>query len=172
MTRRFADLPPLQALQAAIAIERRNTDLYRNLAQLFHSYDARLGELFASMAEEETAHRLDLEAFLQKNFSGERATGDSDAGIHEPVEAPDLDEPEVFIFDNVGVEQAIEMAERAEARAYRFYLRMAQEARHPGLRELCKHMAEVEATHQETFVRWKKSGVPALARRAPAQGAN
>lgn len=156
MNKRFADLSPAEALQAAIAIERRNTTIYQNLAQTFASYDGKLGEVFASMAEEEVEHRLQLEAYLREHFPGERPTDQADAPTHEVVEAPDLDEPEAFIFDNVTVEQALEMAERAEARAHDFYRDMAQTARDEGLRALCQHMAEVEAGHQETFVRWKK----------------
>ena len=166
----FAELGPSQALQAAIAIERRNTELYRNLAGLFQSYDGKLGEIFTSMADEETAHRLELEAYLQQKFPGQRPTGDADPGIDEVVEAPDLDEPEVFIFDNVSVEEAIEMAERAEARACVFYPKMAQQASDAGLRALCQHMAEVEAQHKETFVRWKSFGIEAQPKRTPAKG--
>lgn len=157
MKRRFADLTPLQALQAAIAIERRNTTLYQNLAQMFESYDGKVGKVFAAMAEEETQHRLELEAYLQRQFPGERPTGEAEAEVDEVIEAPDLDEPEAFIFDNVTVQQAIEMAERTEAHAYDFYQTMAQQVSDGGLRALCQHMAEVETKHRETFTRWKKS---------------
>lgn len=158
MKRRFADLTPVDALQAAIAIERRNTELYQNLAKIFQSYDGKLGETFAAMAEEEVSHRVELEAYLQEHFPGARPTTEADPGLQEPVEAPDLEEPEAFIFDNVTVEDAIEMAKRAESRAFDFYRNMAQEARDEGLRALCRHMAEVEAGHRDTFTHWKTEG--------------
>ncbi len=157
MTRRFADLTPLEALQAAIAIERRNTELYRVLAETFQSYDGQLGEIFASMAREETQHRLELEAFLQRQFPGQPPTSEDDPAIEEVVEAPDLEEPEAFIFDNVTVAQAIEMAERAETHAFEFYQAMAQQVQDEGLRALCRQMAEVEAAYRETFARWEES---------------
>lgn len=156
MRRRFVDLTLLEALQAAIAIERRNSELYENLAQTFGSYDGQLGKVFAALAEEEISHRLELEAYLRQQFPGERPTTEPDPAIHEVVEGPDLDEPEAFVFDNLTVEQAIEMAERAETRAYDFYRRVAQQAPDDGLRALCQHMAAVEAEHQQTFFRWKK----------------
>lgn len=155
MKRRFADLTPLEALQAAIGIERRNTELYRNLAELFRHYDGKLGEIFAAMAEEEVSHQEQLEGFLQQKFPGKRPVEGAEAELHEAVEAPDLEEPEAFIFDNVTVEQAIAMAERAETRAYDFYRAMAEQVADEGLRTLCRHMAEVEAGHRETFVQWK-----------------
>lgn len=155
MKRRFADLTSLQALRAAIAIERRNTTIYRNLAETFDSYDGKLGQLFAAMAEEETQHGLELEAYLQRQFPNERATDEADINLDEVIEAPDLDEPEAFVFDNVTVEQAIEMAERIEAGACDFYQTMAQQVSDEGLRALCEHMAVVEAEHRETFIRWK-----------------
>ena len=50
MKRNFADLTPAEALRAAIAVERRNAEIYRNLAEVFAGYDADLGELFGLMA--------------------------------------------------------------------------------------------------------------------------
>ncbi len=170
MKRRFVDLTPLEALQAAIAIERRNTELYQNLAQMFRSYDGRLGEVFAAMADEEISHRLELEAYLQRQFPGQRPTSEVDPALDEVVEAPDLDEPEAFVFDNVTAEQAIEMAERAETRAYDFYRSMARQVGDDGLRALCQHMATVEAKHRETFIRWKKTSASAQPHRKSSGG--
>lgn len=158
MNRRFADLTPLQALQAAIAMERRNTALYENLAQAFGSYDEKVSEVFADMAQEEIAHRLELEAYLRREFPGESPTDRDDPDIYEVIEAPDLDEPEAFIFDNVTVKRAIQMAEHAEADAYFFYQTISQQLCDEGLRALCEHMAKVEAEHRDALARWTTGG--------------
>jgi len=170
MKRGFAELTPVEALQAAISIERRNTEIYQNLAQTFASYDRSLGELFGSMAEEEVNHRLALEDYLRQQFPGEQPSQRLDPGIREVVEAPDLEEPEVFIFDNVTVDQAIDMAERAETEACDFYQAMARQVTDAGLKRLCQHMAEVEAEHRGTFVRWKQSRASAQDLQAPKGG--
>lgn len=156
MKHRFADLTAPEALQAAIGIERRNTELYRNLAEMFQHYDGKLGDIFAAMAEEEVSHEKQLVEYMQTNFPGQSPVQGAEVDLHEAVEAPDLEEPEVFIFDNVTVEQAIAMAERAETRAFEFYRTMAGQVPDEGLRALCRHMAEVEAGHRDTFVHWKK----------------
>lgn len=155
MKRRFSDLTPQQALCAAIAVERRNTTLYLTLAETFGSYGEGLASAFAAMAGEESKHREELELFIQQHFPESECESTEEVDVEEAIEAPDLDEPEVFIFDNVTLLDAIEMAERAEVRACEFYKQMAKEATHEGLRQLCAHMAEVEEQHRVSFTAWK-----------------
>lgn len=155
MKRPFASLSPLEALRAAIGVERRNTDLYRNLADTFQSYNSALAEVFNSMALEEDEHRVALESYLRNKFPGESADT-LGAEVDEVIEAPDLPDAESFIFDDDTVQRAIEVAEQTEALACEFYRRMARQVKETGLRSLCEHMAEVEAGHRETFTRWKK----------------
>lgn len=157
MKRRFAELNPAEALQAAILVEIRNTKLYENLAQTFASYDAALSTVFKLMAEEEARHRSELEAYLDQHFPGEGAANPSNMDVVEVLEAPDLEEPEAFIFDNVTVEQAIAMAESAESRASDFYQTMALQVNDPKLRALCLHLAEVESQHRTSLKQWKQS---------------
>lgn len=155
MTRSFASLSAPQALRAAIAVEERNTELYRNLADCFQSYNAALADVFKSMAAEEADHRISLETYLHQQFPDE-PDDCPPIEVRDVIEAPDLPDPELFIFDETTVQQAVEMAEQTEARACEFYQRMAREVSDDGLRPLCEYMADVEAGHRETFSRWKK----------------
>ncbi len=134
----------LVTLLRAIRIEARNGAIYDSLAQLFQGYDDSVTAIFREMAAEERQHGAQLEDRYRERF------GPVPAPTEEPrevIEAPDLEDPEAFIFDSMTVEQALEAGLRAEEAAREFYGREVARTSDPELQKVYRELGEFEETH-------------------------
>ncbi len=131
-------------LVRAIQIEARNAGVYDALAQLFRGYDDSVTAIFREMAEEERQHGAELEKRYRERF------GPVPSPNQEPkevIEAPDLEDPEAFIFDSMTLEQALESGLRAEKMAREFYQREVGRTTDTDLQKVYRELAEFEEDH-------------------------
>jgi len=133
-----------KTLLRAIYIEARNGGVYDTLAQLFQGYDKSVTDIFVEMAAEERQHGALLEKLYGERF------GPVPPPTEEPrevIEAPDLDDPEAFIFDSMTIVQALESGLRAEEGAREFYSREAERTPDPSLKRQYRELGEFEEDH-------------------------
>ena len=131
-------------LLRAIQIEHRNAGVYDSLAQLFQGYDDPVTSIFREMAAEERQHGADLELRYVERFGPVPSPAEVPK---EVIEAPDLDDPEAFLFDSMTVEQALEAGLRAEEGAREFYRQEVARTADPDLQTVYHELAEFEQTH-------------------------
>lgn len=131
-------------LLRAIGIEARNGSIYDSLAQLFQGYEDSVTAIFREMAAEERQHGAELERRYRERFGPVPSPAEEP---REVIEAPDLDDPEAFIFDSMTVKQALDAGLRAEEMARRFYTQEVTRTSHPGLQKLYHELAAFEETH-------------------------
>lgn len=132
------------SLLGAIQIEARNATIYDALAQLFQGYEDSVSAIFREMAAEERQHGADLEQRYRQRF------GPVPSDAAEPqavIEAPDLDDPEAFIFDSMSVEEALAAGLRAELAAREYYRCEMPRTADAELRAVYQELAEFEETH-------------------------
>jgi rubrerythrin len=147
MRRAITELEPYEVLKVAISIERRNTAIYQNYAQMFRGYDAEIERAFVEMAAEETRHEEELAALYRRKF-GDLPCSVTDADVYEVVEAPILEDGEVFITDSMRVLDALRVALKAEQRAAFFYRQLTSLASDPDLYAVYSELARVEVGHE------------------------
>ncbi len=131
-------------LLRAIHIEARNGGVYDTLAQLFQGYDDSVTGIFHEMAAEERQHGAELEERYRERFGPVPSPAEEP---REVIEAPDLDDPEAFIFDSMTIVQALETGLRAEEAAREFYGREVERTSDPALQKLYRELGEFEETH-------------------------
>jgi rubrerythrin len=128
----------------AIYIEARNGGVYDTLAQLFQGYDNSVTDIFVEMAAEERQHGTLLEKLYRERFGPVPPPAEEP---REVIEAPDLDDPEAFIFDSMTIVQALESGLRAEEGAREFYSREAERTPDPALQKQYRELGEFEEAH-------------------------
>jgi rubrerythrin len=133
-----------QTLLRAIQIERRNCELYQSLAQIFEDYDDSVRKMFLEMAQEEQQHGADLKQRYRARFGPvPLLTGDP----KEVIEAPDLPDGEVMIFDSMTREKALQVGLEAENAARNFYQIEVSRTADPELQQMYRDLSEFEETH-------------------------
>jgi rubrerythrin len=133
-----------RTLLRAIQIERRNSELYETLAQVFEGYEDSVSQMFREMAEEERRHGADLKQRYRARFGPVPLLTEDPK---EVIEAPDLEDAEALVFDSMNRERALEAGLHAEEAARDFYLREVFRTPDPELRELYRELGEFEQDH-------------------------
>ncbi len=135
-------------LLRAIQIEARNGGLYDSLSQLFEGYDDSIIAIFREMAAEERQHGAELARRYRERFGPiPPATYEPGNEPKEVIEAPDLEDPEAFVFSSMTIEKALEAGLHAEISARTFYRREAVRTSDPELQQAYRELAEFEETH-------------------------
>jgi len=140
----FADLTLKDALDLAVLIEEEAKDRYIDFAEqmlLHHTPEAAL--FFSFMSDKEEKHRAELVARRAQLFGDEPARI-TPAMLFE-VEAPDYDEVRVFM----SAREALQVAFRAEKKAYAFFSETLLRLRDPGVRALFAELRDEEVHHQK-----------------------
>lgn len=152
MKRRLSELKPHEVLRVAICVERRNHAIYVEYAALFEGYDAEAVQIFREMAQEEQAHAEQLERLYQGKFAGLDCPL-TDQEIAEAIEAPILEDAEVFVFDSMRPARCFEVAFKAEVGARDFYGQLAELTRDEDLKRLYRELAGFEVDHVQRVER-------------------
>jgi erythrin-vacuolar iron transport family protein len=139
----FARLPLKDALDLAVLIEEEAKERYEDFAEqmtLHHTPEA--ARFFRFMAVNEEKHRAALSARRLALFGDEPAR--VTRGMLFEVEAPEFDEVRVFMSPR----EALQVAFRAEKKAWTFFLEAAPLVQDAGVRELFIELREEEVQHQ------------------------
>jgi erythrin-vacuolar iron transport family protein len=139
----FARLPLKDALDLAVLIEEEAKERYEDFADqmtLHHTPEA--SRFFRFMAANEEKHRAELAARRLALFGDEPAR--VTRGMLFEVEAPEFDEVRVFMSPR----EALQVAFRAEKKAWTFFLEAAPLVQDEGVRELFTELREEEVHHQ------------------------
>jgi rubrerythrin len=139
----FARLPLKDALDLAVLIEEEAKERYEDFAEqmtLHHTPEA--ARFFRFMAVNEEKHRAALSARRLALFGDEPAR--VTRGMLFEVEAPEFDEVRVFMSPR----EALQVAFRAEKKAWTFFLEATPLVQDAGVRELFTELREEEVQHQ------------------------
>ena len=139
----FARLPLKDALDLAVLIEEEAKERYEDFAEqmtLHHTPEA--ARFFRFMAVNEEKHRAALSARRLALFGDEPAR--VTRGMLFEVEAPEFDEVRVFMSPR----EALQVAFRAEKKAWTFFLEATPIVQDAGVRELFTELREEEVQHQ------------------------
>jgi rubrerythrin len=139
----FAALSLKDALDLAVLIEEEARERYEDLTdqmELHHTPEA--ARFFRFMAANEEKHRAELSARRKQLFANEpsRVT----RGMVFEVEAPEFDEVRVFM----SAREALQVAFRAEKKAWTFFAEAAPRVLDPGVRALFTELRNEEVHHQ------------------------
>lgn len=143
----ITELKPHEVLKVAIWIERRNTAIYQNFAEMFQGYDEEIRKALLDMADEETDHGKKLEE-LYRHVFGNMECALTDKDIKEIVESPQLEDGEVFITDSMKLEDALLVGLKAEQNAKKFYTDLARRTTNAELKTMYETLANVEVEHE------------------------
>ena len=168
MKRDFSSLSGPEALRIAIAIEERNADTYRQLADLFSHFcpdSATLASTFSELSSTERQHSITLSArYLERN--GTVNPGVAEEDIRDFIEVPRFEVANIVAAVESGSPGsarriALEIAAAAERSALHYYERLAAVALDPQMRSLYREFAAFEQEHTdwlETELASKSSG--------------
>jgi rubrerythrin len=140
----FATLSLKDALDLAVLIEEEAKERYEDLAeQLLMHHTPEPASFFRLMALNEEKHRVALTARRLALFGDEpvRIT----RGMLFEVEAPEFDEVRVFM----GAREAMQVAYRAEKKAWAFFVDAAPRVRDAGVKKLFDELRDEELGHQQ-----------------------
>jgi rubrerythrin len=140
----FAALSLQDALDLAILIEEEARERYEDLAHHLeqrHTPDA--ARFFRFMALNEEKHRSDLAAQRRAIF-GEGASRVSRTSLFE-VEAPELDEIHILM----SVREALQVALRAERKAWAFFSEALPQIRDHAVAALFRELRDEEVEHEQ-----------------------
>jgi len=140
----FAALSLKDALDLAVLIEEEAKERYDDFTaqmELHHTPEAAF--FFRYMAANEEKHRAQLAARRKQLFGSEasRVT----RGMLFEVEAPEFDEVRVFM----SAREALQVAYRAERKAWSFFAEAAPRVSDPEVRALFAELRDEEAHHQQ-----------------------
>jgi erythrin-vacuolar iron transport family protein len=139
----FTTLCLRDALDLGILIEEEAKDRYEELAaqmEVHHTPEA--GSFFRLMANNEAKHGQQLAVRRAALFGGAPRT--VTRAMLWDVEAPDYDEVRAFMTQR----QALEVAARAEEKAYAFFVAALPHVRDPETKKLFEELREEEVEHQ------------------------
>ncbi len=140
----LTQLSPADALDLAILVEEESRSRYEEFARIVGGrYRGDASDMFRTMAGYEAQHARELAQRRTTLFGNipRRVT----AEMIEDVEAPDRGEPRVFM----SARQAMEVALRAEEKAYDFFTAALKQVTHPGVRELFEELRQEEVRHRD-----------------------
>lgn len=138
----FGKLTLRGALDFAILIEEDAELRYRDFARAVS--DPQAAAFFREMVANESKHRRQLEARRTLLFRHLEPRIEISV-LDEPVEGPGEGE----VPEAIGVREAMEVALRAERRAWEFYDRAIPELADPDVRSFFEELREEEVEHQE-----------------------
>jgi rubrerythrin len=136
----FAKLDLRDALDFAIGIEEDAQLRYQEFTRLVVHPGAR--QFFAEMVVNETKHRRQLES--RRDVLFRKAPRRFDTSVDAAVEAPDPSE----VTPEISVLEAMQVALRAETRAFEFYASAIPHLRDPDVRAFFEELKEEEVQHQ------------------------
>jgi rubrerythrin len=146
MARPFESLSPREVLALAVHVERANARRFRAFAHVFHGFDEAVMARFEELAGEEDEHEALLVNQFRSRF-GSTIDQIEDVSVEGVIESADLDDPEVFIFDNLVPDHVYRLALRAERGAQEFYRRAIHKAGDPELKALYDELSQMEEAH-------------------------
>lgn len=140
----YATLNLRDALDLAILIEEEAKERYEELAEqmdVHHTPDA--GAFFRFMVENEAKHGVQLAARRASLFDDE-PRNITRARLWD-VEAPEYDEVRAFMT----LREALEVAMRAEQKAYEFFVAVLPTVHDPLVRKLFEQLRDEEIAHRQ-----------------------
>jgi rubrerythrin len=146
MARSFESLSPREVLALAVHVERANARRFRAFANVFHGFDEAVVARFEELAEEEDEHEALLVNQFRSRF-GSTIDRVEEVSVEGVIESADLDDPEVFIFDNLEPNHVYRLALRVERGAQEFYRRAIHKAGDPELKALYAELSRMEEAH-------------------------
>ena len=161
MKREFSSLSPQEALHVAIFVEERNAEIYEQFADLFSEFkdeeSIEIAGVFWEMAEEERAHGTELQDRYMERY-GTQQCAVTEEEIRDIIELPKIENCNIFAFTRakilvVPAAQALQVALSAERAAQRYYARLIEITRDPGLRSLYKELSQFERDHTRLLER-------------------
>jgi erythrin-vacuolar iron transport family protein len=145
--RKFEDLSVREVLALAIHVEQANAERFRTFAGVFGEYDEAVARRFEELAAEEEDHERLLVERFRTQFDGPVPRVD-EADVRGVIEAVDVDDAEVLIFDSLEPRRVYELALQAELGAQEFYRRAAATTKDALLRPLFEDLAGMEDAHR------------------------
>jgi erythrin-vacuolar iron transport family protein len=141
----FAELDLRGAFDLAIMIEEDAQLRYEDFAKLLGNRDeVGAAEVFRTMAINEAKHRTELYSRRRRKF---KQDGRIEISVMEPGEGEAPDESE--LTPSMTARDALEVALRAEVRAYEFYAGAMPYLKDPDVRAFFEELKEEEVEHQE-----------------------
>jgi erythrin-vacuolar iron transport family protein len=151
----FSTLTLQDALDFAILVEEEACERYQDLAQQMEVHNTpAAAEFFRFMVLNEAKHGHELTLRRRELFG--TAPSQIDRTMLWSVEAPEFDEVRAFM----PARAALEVALRAEEKAYRFFVDATAHVTDPGVRALFEELTEEELVHQD-LVRREMDKLPA-----------
>jgi rubrerythrin len=155
----FSTMTLQDALDFAILVEEEACERYQDLAQQMEAHNTpAAAEFFRFMVLNEAKHGHELTLRRRELFG--TAPTRIDRTMLWSVEAPEFDEVRAFMPTRA----ALEVAMRAEEKAYRFFVDTTKHVKDPGVRALFEELTEEELVHQDLVRREIEKlppGVPA-----------
>jgi len=143
----FKDLSLEEILALAVQIESNNAERLQTIADLYSDYDKSIQKYFEAIKLEELNHKRFIEDLWVKKLGDKPIPIVSEDIVNDVIEAFDVDSGEHFIFDDVTLENAHGMVEKAEREAYLFYLKAAAVVEDMEVKNLLSELAAIEYGH-------------------------
>jgi len=138
----FRTLTLQDALDLALSIEEEAKERYEQFAKITGGrYEGDAADMFRQMAGYEAKHWAELDRKRREMFGDapRRITPDQ----LDDAEAPDRGQPRTFM----SARQALDVALRAEMKAYDFFDEALKEVKDPAVRSLFEELREEEKQH-------------------------
>lgn len=148
--RSLHELSPEEVLMVAIDIEEVNGVRLRNFAELFADNSPDAAKVFAMMALEEDQHCAQLEEVYKQRYGEIRRTLGQD-DVREVVEAHELPDGELQVFDGLSLRQALKTVLAAELEAQSFYKKARELTEDPDLQALFHNLGDFETEHVQSM---------------------
>ena len=156
MKRNFSSLTGPEALRVAIAIEERNADIYRQLAELFSHFcpeSTAIASSFSELSDTERLHSIALSTRYLERY-GTVNTGIAEEDIRDFIEVPRFEVADIVAAIETGSPSsarsiALEIAAAAERSALHYYERLAAVALDPQMKSLYQEFAAFEQEHTD-----------------------
>jgi rubrerythrin len=154
--RHFSSLTGPEALRIAIAIENRNAETYRQLADLFSHFcpeSPTLASTFSELSSTEREHSVALSTRYLERY-GTLNAGIAEEDIRDFIEVPRFEVADIVAAIETGSPGsarriALEIAAAAERSALHYYERLAAVALDPQMKSLYQEFASLEQEHSD-----------------------
>jgi rubrerythrin len=154
--RHFSSLTGPEALRIAIAIEERNAEIYRQLADLFSHFcpeSPTLASTFSELSSTERQHSVALSTHYLERYGTVNA-GIAEEDIRDFIEVPRFEVADIVAAIETGSRSsarriALEIAAAAERSALHYYERLAAVALDPQMKSLYQEFASFEQEHTD-----------------------
>ncbi len=143
IVKNFTELNEQEILSLAIAGEEDDNHVYTTFAEDLKERYPATAQVFTGMAATEATHREMLYELYKQRFGAELL----------PINKSDVNffmrRPPVWLTRNLSLETIRKEAEIRESEAANFYVKAAESAKDPAVRQLLRELAETEMTHEE-----------------------